>query len=242
MCREIMEILENGLKSCGLHNAIMGGVQKQLIAFMEMVLKKNEEINLTTIIEPHEFIEKHLLDSLSCYHWEEIEAARRIVDIGTGAGFPGIPLALAYPDKNFVLIDSLRKRIDFLRNACAELKLNNVDLIHARAEDAARDESLRESFDLCVSRAVSKFSVLAEYCLPFVKRRGFFYAFKTKKALEELDAGGLALRLLGAASDVEIRESLKTGYGHIIMVVKKERTTPASYPRSAGIPAKVPLG
>jgi 16S rRNA (guanine527-N7)-methyltransferase len=226
-------------------------VEALMLTFMRLVLERNETINLTHIIEEDEFIEKHLLDSVACYGWPEIEAAEHIVDVGTGAGFPGVPLAIVYPEKRFLLIDSLEKRIEFLSDAVAALGLENISSFHSRAEDAGRNKDFREHFDLCVSRAVGKLSVLSEYCLPLVKVGGGFYAYKTLNAVAEIEESCLARELLGGASDVEVRaaglKDCMSGFarsstsGHNTMVMKKIRHTPQTYPRKAGTPGRVPL-
>jgi 16S rRNA (guanine527-N7)-methyltransferase len=214
-----------------------------MMMFRRLVLERNEVINLTSITEKDEFEDKHLLDSISCYGWREIEDAKTIVDVGTGAGFPGIPLAIVCPEKQFLLIDSLGKRIDFLKSAIDALKLENVSLLHSRAEDAGRDPRNRERFDLCVSRAIAKLSVLSEYCLPFVKPRGFVYAYKTLNAVPEIEESRLARQLLGSALDVDIRPTnAQDPYSkRAIMVLRKNRNTPKTYPRQAGIPSRTPL-
>jgi 16S rRNA (guanine527-N7)-methyltransferase len=234
----------------------------KLLAFMELVLKKNEVINLTTITERDEFVTKHLIDSIACYGWPEIEAAGEIIDVGTGAGFPGVPLAVLYPDKHFVLMDSLAKRIDFLGESLKALEIENVDLVHSRAEDMGRDKNYRDHFDLCISRAVGKLSVLLEYCLPLVRTGGCFYAYKTAGGVAEIEESKSARYLLGGSKEVEVRplpspdapqtadmqrasaqkqEIKGSTYEHNIMIVKKEKPTPKTYPRKAGTPAKVPL-
>ena len=233
-------------------------ITDKMSSFMDMVLERNETINLTTIIDREEFVKKHLLDSIACYGWTEIENAKKIVDVGTGAGFPGIPLAICYPDKQFALLDSLNKRIDFINDVVAGLGLANVKAIHSRAEDAGRDAAMRESFDLCVTRAVAPLNILLEYCLPLVKTCGHLYAYKTIKALEEIKESSLALRLLGASTDVlarsygkdamtvdasseEIVISPAAPYSLAIFVVDKIKNTPKEYPRKAGTPKKIPL-
>ena len=250
---EEKEYIDAALESAGIEDSEdKAGL---MLEFMDMVLKRNEVMNLTSITDRGEFIVNHLLDSISCFGWEEIEAAERIVDVGAGAGFPGIPLAILYPEKQFLLMDSLRKRVDFIGEAAGVLELKNVEAIHSRAEDAGRLTGYREAFDLCVSRAVASLPALLEYCLPFVAKGGCFYAWKTVKTAEEIDGSRLALDLLGAAREIEIREprfigegfGLKSGvapvigYGHKIFVVKKQRSTPKTYPRKAGIPKKTPL-
>ena len=249
---EISTIIE-GLKKLFIPD--FENVAKKMYRFMQLVLERNELINLTTITETDEFIERHLLDSVVCYGWAEIEKANLIVDVGTGSGIPGIPLALCYPDKKFLLIDSLGKRIDFINEVIDDLQITNVQAIHARAEDAGKDATIRESFDLCVSRAVAPLNVLLEYCLPLIKPQGAFYAYKTVKAKSEIEDSELALRLLGASLDVQtrtygknweqndpdVRFSNDSPYSLCIFVVSKQSSTPLTYPRKAGRPKKVPL-
>ena len=248
------------------------GKSKTMLAYMALVLEASEKINLTTITEPTEFIEKHLMDSACCYGWSEIRAAGRIADMGSGAGFPGVPLAILYPDKEFVLIDSLSKRVEFLRGALRVLGLDNVSAVKSRAEDAGRAMPLREAFDLCLCRAVGKLALISEYCLPLVRAGGFVYAWKTEGARGEIEDSLQARLLLGAAREVEVRAcelygggapgdgitchpelvachpelvsgstSSTSTYAHNIMILRKERPTPDTYPRRAGVPARVPL-
>lgn len=211
--------------------------------FMDLVLERNEIINLTTITERDEFEKKHLMDSIISYGWPEIDNAKKIIDVGTGAGFPGIPMAILYPHKSFLLLDSLNKRLEFIMEAAEKLEINNVKVLHARAEDAGRDPIYREKYDLCLSRALSNLSVLSEYCLPFVKVNGFLYAYKTKRALDEIEESYLARNLLGAEEGIDIRERNIPGFhlDHNVWVIKKIRKTPDTYPRKVGIPKKVPL-
>jgi 16S rRNA (guanine527-N7)-methyltransferase len=216
---------------------------QKMLEFEDLLLKRNEVINLTAITDRDEFLIKHFVDSCACYGWAEIEAAARIVDVGTGAGFPGIPLALLYPEKTFILIDSLGKRTDFITEAAEKLCISNVQALHMRAEDAGREPNLRESFDLCVTRAVAAMPVLEEYCLPLIKTGGFMYAYKTKNAESELADGELARSLLGGSRDAESRpvDNNDLPYSRRVFVIKKDRPTPESYPRKAGIPSKIPL-
>ena len=217
---------------------------KKMNQLMELVLERNEIINLTAITEREEFVEKHLMDSICCYGWDEMENAKRIADVGTGAGFPGLPLALLYPQKEFILMDSLGKRIEFINEALEILSIENVKTDHIRAEDSGRSAAYRETFDLCVSRAVAGLSVLMEYCLPLVRVGGWFYAYKTGKAVSEIESSLTARDLLGGDRSVEVRpvnSDQITEYGRNIMAIKKIRHTPNMYPRKAGTPKKVPL-
>lgn len=208
-----------------------------LIQFMELVLERNKVMNLTAITDRDEFKKKHLEDSLACVGWDQIENAKSVIDIGSGAGFPGIPLAVMYPDKEFLLVDSLNKRVEFINAAVMEIGINNVKAVHGRAEDLGRDKRYRGRFDLCVSRAIAKLSVLCEYCIPFVKVGGYLYAYKGLDVSEEIDAAGIALRVLGS----EVEDVRATGLGHSIITIKKKIRTDERYPRKAGTPKKAPL-
>ena len=214
-----------------------------LMELMRLVLNRNEDINLTTITDPEEFVELHLLDSLACIGLPELDAAEDIIDVGSGAGFPGLPLAALYPDKKFLLMDSLRKRTDFAAFAAASLGLNNVDVLHARAEKAGRDPAMRERFDLALCRAVGKMPLILEYSLPFVRAGGAGIFYKTIPAENEIKESQLARELLGGSAEVRIAgyKELLPGRRHALYIVDKERTTPDSYPRREGIPAKIPL-
>ncbi len=212
-------------------------------SFMDLVLEGNEYINLTTITDREEFEIKHLMDSIICYGWPEIDNSKKIVDVGTGAGFPGMPLAILYPHKSFLLIDSLNKRLEFITKATEKLEINNIKVLHTRAEDGGQDPIYREKYDLCVSRALSNLSTLSEYCLPFVKPGGYLYSYKTKRAVDEIEDSVISRKLLGADEDVEVRERKIPGFhlDHNVWVIKKTRSTPKTYPRKSGTPSKVPL-
>ena len=214
-----------------------------LMELMRFVLIRNETINLTTITEPPEFAELHLLDSLSCVGLKEVDAAKEIVDVGSGAGFPGLPLAALYPEKKFLLTDSLKKRIEFAAFAAESMGLKNTDFLHARAEKAGRDPALRERFDLALCRAVGKLPVILEYTLPLVRVGGAGLYYKTVPAEGEIEDSLLARRLLGGSAEVKVAEyaDLLPGRRHALYTVYKERPTPDSYPRREGIPSKVPL-
>lgn len=218
-------------------------ITDKMYEFMDMVLEKNEYINLTAITDRDEFEVKHLMDSIICYGWPEIEKANKIVDVGTGAGFPGIPLALLYPSKEFLLVDSLNKRLEFIKEATAALGITNVKVLHGRAEDIGQNSEYREKYNLCISRALAKLPVLLEYCLPLIKPDGFLYAYKTKGTIDEIEESNLARKLLGASEEVDIRNREIKGFNldHNILVIKKNKKTPKSYPRKAGTPSKVPL-
>ena len=214
-----------------------------LESYMKGILDWNEKVNLTNITDPEEFRVKHLMDSLMCVDFLEYDAAKSIIDVGTGGGFPGIPLAVYSPEKHFTLLDSLNKRLKIIGELSSELGITNIDLLHARAEDAARDPKHREKYDLCVSRAVSNLSTLAEYCLPFIRKGGYLMAYKGPDCEAELKDASEALKILGGKA-VEIRDTSMAEYGleHKILVIEKVKNTPKAYPRQAGKPAKAPLG
>ena len=210
----------------------------RLMLYMEGVLSWNEKVNLTAITDRDEFVNKHFIDSLLCAETPEFTGSSSICDVGTGGGFPGVPLAICYPDKEFVLMDSLDKRVRIVRQLCEELGIANVTVIHGRAEELGRNKEYRDCFDLCVSRAVANMRVLAEYCLPFVKPGGAFIAYKGADCESEIDDARRAVRLLGGEPP-QIRPLSELG--HSLVVVKKKEPTPAAYPRKAGTPAKKPL-
>lgn len=210
--------------------------------YMEGILEWNEKVNLTSISDPESFVQKHYVDSLLCTPYKEFRKAESIIDVGTGGGFPGIPLALAAPDKEFVLMDSLNKRIKIIKELCRRAEIHNVTAIHARAEELARDKAHRQKYDLCVSRAVANIATLSEYCLPFIKRGGYFLAYKGPDTEEELKAGRKAIGLLGGSVAREEKADLP-GFdlNHKIIFIKKTGETPSKFPRKAGTPSKDPL-
>jgi 16S rRNA (guanine527-N7)-methyltransferase len=212
----------------------------QFQKYMELVLENNEKVNLTAIKDPEEFHVKHYLDSVAIYNRKEYVQAKTIIDVGTGGGFPGVPLAILNPEKKFLLMDSLRKRMDLVREMCLESGILNVEVIHARAEELARQKSHREKYDLCVSRAVADLAVLSEYCIPFIRVGGFFVSYKGGDAVEEINNAKKAIRTLGgkliATDKMEI-----CGQSRTIVTIEKVVATNKSYPRKPGTPAKMPI-
>lgn len=210
--------------------------------YMEGVLEWNEKVNLTTITDPDEFAIKHFVDSIICANYPEYINAAKIIDVGTGAGFPGIPLSIISPEKEFILMDSLNKRLKIIDELCQRADIKNVVTLHARAEELAKNKVHRERYDLCVSRAVANMAVLAEYCLPFIKVGGFLMAYKGPEAENEVREAEHALSLLGGRAE-EIRNgNLKEfGIDHKVVVIKKVSNTPSKYPRKPGTPTKEPL-
>ncbi|WP_312353091.1 16S rRNA (guanine(527)-N(7))-methyltransferase RsmG [Aminipila sp.] len=210
--------------------------------YMEMLLDWNEKINLTAITDKEEFIKKHYIDSVLCYSFPEMRKAKKIIDVGTGGGFPGIPLALLYPEKQFVLMDSLKKRLNIIDDLAKQLGILNVTTLHGRAEDLARSKEHRENYDCCVSRAVANLATLSEYCLPFIKKGGSFLAYKSIRAEEEIKAAQKSIFLLGGKISREEKVILPVyDLDHNIVIIDKISNTSAKYPRKAGTPSKEPL-
>lgn len=214
----------------------------QYITFYEMLKEKNKVVNLTTITEFDEVVEKHFLDSLSLVKMIDLSQALKILDLGTGAGFPGIPLKIAFPHLEIVLMDSLNKRILFLQDVISKLNLHNIAAFHGRAEEIARKSELREQFDVCVSRAVANLSSLSEYCLPFVKQGGMFISYKSGEIEKEVLQAERAVHLLGG----EIRDVEKfilpgTDIWRSFVKIEKINKTSKAYPRKAGTPTRSPL-
>lgn len=210
--------------------------------YMNLILEWNEKVNLTAITDKEEFIKKHYIDSVLCYSFPEMIKAKKVIDVGTGGGFPGIPLALLFPDKEFVLMDSLKKRLNIIDDLTQKLGITNVITLHGRAEDIGRSKENREKYDICVSRAVANLATLSEYCLPFIKRGGNFLAYKGTKSGEEIKDASKAIFLLGGKIKREEKVNLSSyDLEHNIIVIDKVKNTSAKYPRKAGTPSKEPL-
>ena len=263
-----MEYLEFIFKEHGLELTKEQAEQFEL--YYEMLIEKNKVMNLTAITDYKEVVVKHFLDSVYLAKYEDLSGDCLVIDVGTGAGFPGIPLKILFPRMKLVLLDSLNKRILFLREVIEKLGLENVEAIHGRAEEIARKSEYREQFDYCVSRAVANLNSLSEICLPFVKTGGAFISYKSMKGMEELEMAGKAISLLGGASAKEILvEDAQTGESlgpdekaktcvvekfileeksaqveameRSFIRIPKEKPTPKKYPRKPGTPFKEPL-
>lgn len=216
--------------------------QRQFYTFYRMLVEKNKVMNLTAITEFDEVLEKHFLDSLSVVRCVDLHETPRVMDLGTGAGFPGIPLKIMFPDTEFVLADSLNKRIKFLNEVIDECRFEKICTVHARAEDLGHDSTHREQYDLVVSRAVARLSVLAEYCLPLVKKGGCFVAYKSGNCQDEVRESEKAVRLLGGKPEQAESFYLPgTETGRTLLKIRKIGLTPSRFPRKAGLPAKEPL-
>lgn len=233
-----MDKLEAALKNLDIDYSEETIIKYQ--KYMDGILNWNEHINLTAITDRDEFVSKHYIDSLVCSGLEEFRASRKVLDLGTGAGFPGVPLAIANPDKKFILMDSLLKRLKIIDQLTKEIGIFNTETVHGRAEELARNKMYRESFDVCISRAVANLATLAEYCLPFVKEGGYFLAYKGPVANEELEKASKAIKVLGGEVE-RIEPAEFDGYKHNIVVVKKIAKTGKKYPRKAGMPSKEPI-
>lgn len=214
----------------------------QFIKYFELLVEWNEFMNLTAITEYDEVMKKHFVDSLSLIKTFDVSRKVTVIDVGTGAGFPGLALKIAYPNLQVTLLDSLNKRISFLNEVISQLGLTGVETVHGRAEDYAKPGILRGKFDLCVSRAVANMSTLCEYCLPFVKTGGEFISYKSEKINEEMEVAKNAISILGGKFDRSEEFILPDSdiYRNLV-AIKKVKDTPKKFPRKAGLPSKEPI-
>jgi 16S rRNA (guanine527-N7)-methyltransferase len=237
-----MNNFESFLKTKGFTEEQISKAIPKLLTYRDATLEWNNKVNLTAITKPEDFLHKHYVDSLLCSDSKELLKARNIIDVGTGGGFPGIPLAIFFPEKKFVLLDSLQKRLKIVREMADEIGLRNIEVVHGRAEDLARMLKYREYFDLCVSRAVANLSTLSELCLPFVKVGGAFISYKGPNCNAEISEALNAIQQLGGNLDrVDMPRPEFYATEHTMIYIHKGNKTPATYPRKAGIPAKVPI-
>ena len=219
---------------------------KQFDQYYDLLVEWNSFMNLTAITEFDEVCQKHFLDSLSIVkaypdHYFE-ENTFQLIDIGTGAGFPSIPIKIVFPNLKFTLVDSLNKRIKFLNEVIDQLQLSDCTAVHGRAEDLAKNSSYREQYDFCVSRAVANLSTLCEYCMPYVKVGGRFVSYKSEKITEEAEKAKHAIFVLGGKSERQVEFTLPdSDIYRNIYIIQKEKITPKKYPRKAGLPSKEPL-
>ncbi|MEE0106491.1 MAG: 16S rRNA (guanine(527)-N(7))-methyltransferase RsmG [Lachnospiraceae bacterium] len=235
-----LEKFKNGLQQ--LHIALSEKQMEQFLQYYELLVEKNKVMNLTAITEFDEVVEKHFLDSVSLTKQMDLHQPLKVLDLGTGAGFPGIPLKIVFPELEITLMDSLNKRVLFLQDVISSLQLENIEAVHGRAEEAARNKKYRESFDLCVSRAVANISTLSEYCLPFVKIGGSFISYKSSTIEDELEDGKKGIAILGGkVKDVYKFTLPDSELQRSFVIIEKEKKTPKAYPRKAGTPSKEPL-
>lgn len=214
--------------------------KKQFDMYYKLVVEWNEKINLTAITDENEFYTKHFYDSIATSFYYDFSAVNTICDVGSGAGFPSIPLKIIFPHLSVTIIDSLNKRIKFLTLLSEELVLTNCQFIHSRAEDAGQNKNLRESFDIVTARAVARLNVLSELCIPLVKKGGYFLSLKAQKSEEEKQEAKFAISELGAKLEHDYIFFIEGEERHILKI-KKTKETPNKYPRKSGIPNKKPL-
>jgi len=215
----------------------------QFMLYKDLIKEWNEKINLTAIKEDEAIVKKHFIDSMKVFKFDQLKNAKNVIDIGTGGGFPGIPMKIIKPEVNIVLLDSLNKRIIFLNEVINRLDLKNIKAIHGRAEDFAKEKQYREKFDVAVSRAVANLTVLSEYCIPYVKVGGYFVAMKGPAVEEEIKLSKNAIRMLGGQIEhIEKVQIEGSDLNHNLVIIKKISQTHKKYPRKAGMVTKDPLG
>ncbi|MCR4430280.1 MAG: 16S rRNA (guanine(527)-N(7))-methyltransferase RsmG [Tepidanaerobacteraceae bacterium] len=232
------EILKSQILKSGMD--IGEGGLESILKYMDLILAWNKKINLTGITKKKDFIEKHVIDSLMVTKLIKIENCSSMIDIGTGAGIPGILIKIARPDLKMILVEAIRKKADFLNEAVSQLGIKNIEIVNERSETAAKKEKYREKSDIAVARAVSSLKVLAELCLPFVKKDGIFIAMKGEKAKEEINEARNSLSIMGGEIS-DIIEYKIANLSHRLIIIKKIASTPEKYPRRPGMPEKNPL-
>lgn len=240
MDRSKFHILEDGCQAFGV--TLTDKQIEQFEKYYELLVEWNKVMNLTGITEFDEVMQKHFVDSAAAAKYVEMEKVNSLIDVGTGAGFPGIPLKIVYPHIQVTFLDSLNKRIKFLEEVVDNLGLTGIETVHGRAEDAAKKAEYREQFDLSVSRAVANLASLTEYCLPFVKVGGKFVSYKSVSVDEEITQSKKAVYVLGGEiGKVEKFNLPESDMERALVIVEKKRSTPKKYPRKAGMPTKEPL-
>ncbi|WP_035269722.1 16S rRNA (guanine(527)-N(7))-methyltransferase RsmG [Desulfitibacter alkalitolerans] len=234
------EILAKGLRNLKID--FDDQIVRSFLRYLELLMQTNKEFNLTSITDPEEAIYKHFIDSLTVIPFLPEQNNQKTIDIGTGAGFPGIPVKIIKPNLKVTLVDSTKKKVNFLRVICDELKLKDVECIHARAEELARNTKHREIYDIALSRALAPLNLLLELCLPFVKAGGTFIAYKSKEAHNEIKKAERALELLGGRIlNVKKLEVPGIEGERNLIFIKKMTCISSAYPRRPGIPQKRPI-
>ena len=233
-------ILVKGAEKIGI--VLSEKQQQQFETYYDYLVSQNEVMNLTAITEYEEVLTKHFLDSLFLAKTMKDFDGKKVIDLGTGAGFPGLPLKIFDESLDVTLMDSLNKRINFLNEVIDALELDGIETVHSRAEDLGKNKDYREKYDICISRAVANLATLSELCLPFVKVGGYFISMKGPKAEEELSCAKKAIKLLGGEFE-EIKNYAidETDFDHNLVIIRKVSSTPSKYPRNAPKPAKEPL-
>ncbi len=236
----LIKTMEEGFKQLNIPYSTE--IESKFIKYKNLLKEWNQKINITSIEDDEDIYVKHFLDSLVLLDEDNCNEMKSIIDVGTGGGFPGFPLKIANDNYKVTLLDSLRKRIDFLSQVAEELELENVEFIHGRAEDFGQKLEYREQFDICVSRAVAPLNVLSEYCLPFVKVGGYFAAYKSENISQEIiDSESAIIKLGGMVKEIKEIELPGTHIVRKIVIIEKTDHTESKYPRKAGKPSKVPL-
>ena len=240
---EGLKLFSKGLEELGIE--LSNEQIEQFVKFYEMLVEKNKVMNLTGITEFEEVIVKHFIDSLALVKVidkDKLSDEISIIDIGTGAGFPGIPLKIAFPKIKITLLDSLNKRINFLKEVSEELGFENIQFIHGRSEDYGKNPQYREQFDICVSRAVANLATLSEFCVPFVKVGGSFVSYKAGDCGEEVSTSIKAVEKMGGKITTQLEYVVPTSdLNRVLLYINKEKATPKAFPRKAGTPAKEPI-
>lgn len=236
----MLEVLKQAMTSYGL--PVNQEQSEAFLNYYEKLIEWNQKINLTAIVDPEGVAVKHIVDSLSCYDEGVFSEGCKVIDVGTGAGFPGVPLKIYHRDLQLTLLDSLNKRVKFLTEVSSLLELDNIKILHMRAEEGAHTKELRERYDVAVSRAVARLRVLAELCLPFVRVGGCFVALKGAQYQEEIHEAEYALSLLGGKIK-SVKPVKLPGLNDVraVIYINKIKKTPMAYPRKAGTPEKNPL-
>lgn len=238
--KEFYDLLSSAINDIGLN--FDEGKYNQFIKYKDLLKDWNEKVNLTAITEDLEIIKKHFIDSIKIFKFEPLKNLNRVIDVGTGGGFPGIPMKIVRPDMQMVLLDSLKKRINVLDDILNNIGINDVETIHGRAEDFGAQNSYREKFDAAVSRAVANLAVLCELCLPYVRVGGYFVALKGPSVDSEAAEAKRAIKELGGKLEEIIQIQIEgSDLEHNLVIIKKVKSTPKQYPRKAGIVSKKPL-